>query len=176
MQELEEIYTDLCDSVSETVLQGADAVTAKVCCTSFLYKFFEFSSYFGALVLFRLLTKRAATIRLPVTVRQSIRLKIWWIFREVFRCRLVLNECQKWKFTCRLDQTMKILGWETELRCELISNWFFFFQDPGFKDELIVDKNGLAMLRPSLDQLKRESADLDIQIRQLQVTVYLFVF
>lgn len=30
MQELEEIYTDLCNTVAETVLQGADAISAKV--------------------------------------------------------------------------------------------------------------------------------------------------
>lgn len=31
MQELEEIYKDLCNIVAEAVMQGADAITGKVC-------------------------------------------------------------------------------------------------------------------------------------------------
>lgn len=50
MEELEEIYTDLCNTVAESVLQGADAITAKVriaCCILYrllLYKHAKFYS------------------------------------------------------------------------------------------------------------------------------------
>lgn len=47
-----------------------------------------------------------------------------------------------------------------------------FFKDANpliFKNELVIERGGTLVLRPSLDQLKREAAELETQIRQLQV-------
>lgn len=40
---------------------------------------------------------------------------------------------------------------------------------PTFKNELIIEREASLQLRPSLEALRREALDLDVQIRQLQV-------
>lgn len=40
---------------------------------------------------------------------------------------------------------------------------------PVFKDELVVDRGATIQVRPSLEALRRESQELEIQIKQLQV-------
>lgn len=40
---------------------------------------------------------------------------------------------------------------------------------PSLQDELVVDRSASIQVRPSLEALKREAADLESQIRQLQV-------
>uniref|UniRef100_A0A182SN29 Uncharacterized protein n=1 Tax=Anopheles maculatus TaxID=74869 RepID=A0A182SN29_9DIPT len=42
---------------------------------------------------------------------------------------------------------------------------------PVFKDELVVDKGASIQVRPSLEALRRESQELEIQIKQLQDSV-----
>lgn len=42
-QELEEIYTDLCSSVSDSILQGAEVVSSRVSCFPVL--FIEYNIY-----------------------------------------------------------------------------------------------------------------------------------
>lgn len=40
---------------------------------------------------------------------------------------------------------------------------------PMFKNELVIEREATLQLRPSMEALRREAQDLDIQIRQLQV-------
>lgn len=52
---------------------------------------------------------------------------------------------------------------------------FYLFKNkdgnpPFFKNELVIERGGTLVLRPSLEQLKREAAELETQIRQLQVS------
>lgn len=42
---------------------------------------------------------------------------------------------------------------------------------PIFKNELIIERDSSLQLRPSLESLRREAQDLDVQIRQLQVRI-----
>lgn len=42
---------------------------------------------------------------------------------------------------------------------------------PILRDELVVERNSSLQLRPALESLKREAADLELQIRQLQDSV-----
>uniref|UniRef100_A0A182V3V7 Uncharacterized protein n=1 Tax=Anopheles merus TaxID=30066 RepID=A0A182V3V7_ANOME len=42
---------------------------------------------------------------------------------------------------------------------------------PVFKDELVVDRGATIQVRPSLEALRRESQELEIQIKQLQDSV-----
>lgn len=46
---------------------------------------------------------------------------------------------------------------------------------PIFKNELVLDRGSTLVLRPSMDQLKREAAELETQIRQLQVNFFVLV-
>lgn len=46
---------------------------------------------------------------------------------------------------------------------------------PPLKNELVVERNASIQIRPSLEALKRESLDLESQIRQLQASVYIFM-
>lgn len=59
-------------------------------------------------------------------------------------------------------------------KCRVLTCELFFEQETGpppLKDELIVDRNASIQVRPSLEALKREAADLESQIRQLQVRI-----
>lgn len=46
---------------------------------------------------------------------------------------------------------------------------------PLFKNELIIEREATLQLRPSLESLRREAQDLDVQIRQLQVRIMMMV-
>lgn len=39
------------------------------------------------------------------------------------------------------------------------------------KNELIIERNSSLQMRPSVEALKREASDIELQIRQLQVKV-----
>lgn len=46
---------------------------------------------------------------------------------------------------------------------------------PTFKNELIIEREASLQLRPSLEALRREAQDLDVQIRQLQVRIMMMM-
>lgn len=47
LQELEEIYTDLCDIVAEAIVLGAEAISTRVSINPFLYLVTTFKNIFG---------------------------------------------------------------------------------------------------------------------------------
>lgn len=64
--------------------------------------------------------------------------------------------------------------YDTKVMRQLTKVLFHLQQDnlpPIFKNELIIEREATLQLRPSLESLRREAQDLDVQIRQLQVRI-----
>ncbi|XP_055619191.1 uncharacterized protein LOC129764288 isoform X5 [Toxorhynchites rutilus septentrionalis] len=136
MQELEEIYNDLCNIVAEAVLQGAEAISAKALEQAKRYDSLAIQcknvspaqdlSYFV-----RSIPVSASAQRVP---------------KKVFAPPQAAAQTE-----------------EEELAD--------YGEQPGFKNGLVVEKGASIQVRPSLEALKRESQDLEIQIKQLQDSV-----
>ncbi|XP_055619189.1 uncharacterized protein LOC129764288 isoform X3 [Toxorhynchites rutilus septentrionalis] len=138
MQELEEIYNDLCNIVAEAVLQGAEAISAKALEQAKRYDSLAIQcknvspaqdlSYFV-----RSIPVSASAQRVP---------------KKVFAPPQAAAQTE-----------------EEELAD--------YGEQPGFKNGLVVEKGASIQVRPSLEALKRESQDLEIQIKQLQKELFL---
>ncbi|XP_053673953.1 uncharacterized protein LOC128724213 [Anopheles nili] len=132
MQELEEIYNDLCSIVSEAVLQGAEAIAAKAV--------EQAKRYDGLVVQCKNVSPAldlgyfVRTLPVPQSVQR--------IPRKAFAPPLPANA--------------------NETGDPML---------PVFKDELVVDRGASIQVRPSLEALRRESQELEIQIKQLQDTL-----
>uniref|UniRef100_A0A182N9N1 F-BAR domain-containing protein n=1 Tax=Anopheles dirus TaxID=7168 RepID=A0A182N9N1_9DIPT len=142
MQELEEIYNDLCNIVSEAVLQGAEAIAAKAA--------EQAKRYDGLAVQCKNVSPAhdlgyfVRTLPVPQNVQR--------IPRKAFAPPLSANAPNE-----AGTEEMPEYGGDPML--------------PVFKDELVMDKGASIQVRPSLEALRRESQELEIQIKQLQDSV-----
>ncbi|XP_031637064.1 uncharacterized protein LOC116349649 isoform X3 [Contarinia nasturtii] len=125
MQELEDIYSDLCGIVSEAIFNGADIISAKA----------------------------------------NDQLK---------RYDNLTNQCKTISPQQDLNSFVKILQPESPPKVPKKSyaaptNEVDEDQSPiPFRNELIVDRNATIQIRPSVDALKRETIEIETQIKQLQ--------
>ncbi|XP_055320022.1 uncharacterized protein LOC129577281 isoform X5 [Sitodiplosis mosellana] len=125
MQELEDIYSDLCGIVSEAIFNGADIISAKA----------------------------------------NDQLK---------RYDSLTNQCKGISPQQDLTSFVKILQPESPPKVPKKSyaapvNEVDEDQSPiPFRNELIVDRNASIQIRPSVDALKRETIEIETQIKQLQ--------
>lgn len=142
MQELEEIYNDLCNIVAEAVLQGAEAIAAKA-------------------------------------------------LEQARRYDSLANQCKSVSPSQDLGYFVRSLP--VPSNAQRIPKKSFAPPQPGaqgeaeefqdysggnqettgsiLRNELVVDKGASIQVRPSLEALKRESQELEIQIKQLQDSV-----
>ncbi|XP_062544757.1 uncharacterized protein LOC134211662 isoform X3 [Armigeres subalbatus] len=144
MQELEEIYNDLCNIVAEAVLQGAEAIAAKA---------LEQARRYDSL----------ANQCKSVSPSQDLGFFV--------RSLPVPSNAQRVpKKAFAPPQT----GAPGEGGEDLSTDYGIGMQDPtgsALRNELVVDKGASIQVRPSLEALKRESTELEIQIKQLQDSV-----
>ncbi|XP_021699772.1 uncharacterized protein LOC5567708 isoform X3 [Aedes aegypti] len=143
MQELEEIYNDLCNIVSEAVLQGAEAIAAKA---------LEQARRYDSL----------ANQCKSVSPSQDLGFFV--------RSLPVPSNAQRVPKKAFAPPQSAIQGDGDDLSTE----YGVGIQDStGFalRNELVVDKGASIQVRPSLEALKRESQELEIQIKQLQDSV-----
>ncbi|XP_058123240.1 uncharacterized protein LOC131264996 [Anopheles coustani] len=143
MQELEEIYNDLCGIVTEAVLQGAEAIAAKAA--------EQAKRYDGLAVQCKNVSPAldlgyfVRTLPLPPNVQR--------IPRKAFAPPQPANAPTN------------------EPGAEDLPDYGMDPMVPVFKDELVVDRGATIQVRPSLEALRRESQELEIQIKQLQDSV-----
>lgn len=142
MQELEEIYNDLCNIVAEAVLQGAEAIAAKALEQARRYdslanqcKSVSPSQDLGYFV--RSLPVPSNAQRIP---------------KKSFSPPQPGAQGEA-------DEFQDYTGGNQETTGSVLRN------------ELVVDKGASIQVRPSLEALKRESQELEIQIKQLQDSV-----
>uniref|UniRef100_A0AAG5D3N8 Phorbol-ester/DAG-type domain-containing protein n=2 Tax=Anopheles atroparvus TaxID=41427 RepID=A0AAG5D3N8_ANOAO len=144
MQELEEIYGDLCNIVTDAVLQGAEAIAAKAA--------EQAKRYDGLAVQCKNVSPAldlgyfVRTLPVPANVQR--------IPRKAFAPPQPTNAQPT-----------------NEPGAEDLSDYGMDPMVPVFKDELVVDKGATIQVRPSLEALRRESQELEIQIKQLQDSV-----
>ncbi|XP_055380139.1 uncharacterized protein LOC129611176 [Condylostylus longicornis] len=132
MQELEEIYGDLCSIVAEAVLQGADVISSKAV---------EQAKRYNSL------SSQCHSISAQQDLTNLVRI-------------LPANPTKVPKRAFVPPQP------PTEGDENVEENLL-----PPLKDELVIDRHTSMQLRSTLESLKREAADLEIQIRQLQDSV-----
>ncbi|XP_058459240.1 uncharacterized protein LOC131435409 isoform X2 [Malaya genurostris] len=143
MQELEEIYNDLCNIVAEAVLQGAEAISVKALeqakrydCLANQCKGVSPTQDLGYFV---------RSLPLPPNAQR--------IPRKVFT-----------------PPQQAAAQAENEDPSDYGGN-ILDSQGSTLKNELVVDKGASIQVRPSLESLKRESQELEVQIKQLQDSV-----
>uniref|UniRef100_A0A8W7PV55 Uncharacterized protein n=1 Tax=Anopheles coluzzii TaxID=1518534 RepID=A0A8W7PV55_ANOCL len=142
MQELEEIYNDLCNIVSEAVLQGAEAIAAKAA--------EQAKRYDGLAVQCKNVSPAldlgyfVRTLPVPQNNQR--------IPRKAFAPPQSANA-------------------PTDAGADDYPDYGGDPMLPVFKDELVVDRGATIQVRPSLEALRRESQELEIQIKQLQDSV-----
>uniref|UniRef100_A0A903XXH7 SH3 and cysteine-rich domain-containing protein 3 n=1 Tax=Anopheles gambiae TaxID=7165 RepID=A0A903XXH7_ANOGA len=142
MQELEEIYNDLCNIVSEAVLQGAEAIAAKAA--------EQAKRYDGLAVQCKNVSPAldlgyfVRTLPVPQNNQR--------IPRKAFAPPQSANA-------------------PTDAGADDYPDYGGDPMMPVFKDELVVDRGATIQVRPSLEALRRESQELEIQIKQLQDSV-----
>lgn len=142
MQELEEIYNDLCNIVAEAVLQGAEAIAAKA---------LEQARRYDSL----------ANQCKSVSPSQDLGFFV--------RSLPVPSNAQRVPKKAFAPPQTQGEGGE-----DLSTDYGIGMQDPtgsALRNELVVDKGASIQVRPSLEALKRESTELEIQIKQLQDSV-----
>lgn len=142
MQELEEIYNDLCNIVAEAVLQGAEAIAAKA---------LEQARRYDSL----------ANQCKSVSPSQDLGFFV--------RSLPVPSNAQRVPKKAFAPPQTQGEGGE-----DLSTDYGIGIQDPtssALRNELVVDKGASIQVRPSLEALKRESTELEIQIKQLQDSV-----
>ncbi|XP_052860404.1 uncharacterized protein LOC128267575 isoform X2 [Anopheles cruzii] len=145
MQELEEIYNDLCNIVSEAVLQGAEAIAAKAA---------EQAKRYDGLA--AQCKNVSPTLDLGYFVRTlPVPPNVQRIPRKAFAPPQPPNAATRGEDPGAED--MPDYGMDP--------------MAPAFKDELVMDRGASIQVRPSLDALRRESQELEIQIKQLQDSV-----
>ncbi|CAH1154321.1 unnamed protein product [Phaedon cochleariae] len=142
LQELEEIYTDLCSTVTEAVLQGAEVVSNRA---------IEQSRRYDSLVS----QCRAVTAKsdlshlsrsLPVPAGRMP------VLRRIF-------------VPPQPPPPPDPVGGE---QLESLTNENI---PPPLKDELVIDRLSAVQIKPSHEALRKESQDLELQIRQIQDAV-----
>ncbi|XP_071050329.1 guanine nucleotide exchange factor VAV2 isoform X11 [Onthophagus taurus] len=138
LQELEEIYSDLCSTVADSVLQGAEVLSTRAMeqCRRYEGLVSQCKSVSGPNDLSHL------TRALPVPTTRG------HILRRPFVPPQPPPSVQ--------DQADD----GTELLSDSIP--------PPLRDELVIDRLSAVQVRPSFDALKREATDLEVQIRQIQ--------
>ncbi|XP_050098544.1 uncharacterized protein LOC126579207 isoform X2 [Anopheles aquasalis] len=148
MQELEEIYSDLCNIVSEAVMQGAEAIAAKAMEQAKRYDGLaaQCKNVSPALDLGYFVR----TLPLPPNVQR--------IPRKAFAPPQPPNQAA-------------IGGQDHQASADELQDYGMDPMGPVFKDELVVDKGASIQVRPSVEALRRESQELEIQIKQLQDSV-----
>lgn len=150
---------------------------------------------------YRHLIKRNVTTDSWASAKLSTAFRTWQTLHEASNYHPMLNVCQKRHLLPRnrsqmllQEKPMKVMsmGWVFPTFFFSLfalggNNWryfpYFFFSlhttkdgnPPIFKNELVLDRGGTLVLRPSMDQLKREAAELETQIRQLQVNFFVLV-
>ncbi|EAT42175.1 AAEL006278-PA [Aedes aegypti] len=137
MQELEEIYNDLCNIVAEAVLQGAEAIAAKA---------LEQARRYDSL----------ANQCKSVSPSQDLGFFV--------RSLPVPSNAQRVPKKAFAPPQSAIQGDGDDLSTEYGVGF-------ALRNELVVDKGASIQVRPSLEALKRESQELEIQIKQLQDSV-----
>ncbi|XP_068897062.1 uncharacterized protein Stacl isoform X3 [Tenebrio molitor] len=156
LQELEEIYTDLCAAVSEAVLQGAEVVSARAVEQTRRYEGLisqckSVSSSTDLAHLARSLPTPAG--RPPVLKRPFV-------------------PPQPPPPPDPVDgepQDIQNVSYLMRARSAHLTE--FISQDnipPPLKDELVIDRLSAVQVKPSHDVLRKEAADLEAQIRQIQ--------
>ncbi|XP_050305293.1 uncharacterized protein LOC126742589 isoform X9 [Anthonomus grandis grandis] len=140
LQELEEIYTDLCSTVTEAVIQGAEVVSSRALEQHKRYEALanQCRSVTGSADLVHL------TRSLPTPQGRGL------IIKRVF----VPPQRPPSPETTEVDVTNGHLNNENI--------------PPPLKDELVIDQLSAVQIKPSHDALKKESDDLKVQIRQIQ--------
>lgn len=140
LQELEEIYTDLCSTVTEAVIQGAEIVSSRALEQAKRYESLvnQCRSVSGSSDLTHL------SRSLPTPQARG------FIIKRVF-------------VPPQPPQSPDAADGEIangQLNNENIP--------PPLKDELVIDQLSAVQIKPSHDALKKESDDLKVQIRQIQ--------
>lgn len=136
MQELEEIYSDLCSIVTEAVIQGAEVISSKAAD--------QIKRYDG-------LSNQCKTISPQQDLTNFV--------------RILPQSPNPQKVPKRAFAPPQPPA-EGEEPSDFNDN-----SPPPFRNELVIERNSSVQLRTSLEALKREAADLEMQIRQLQDTV-----
>nr|XP_029728857.1 uncharacterized protein LOC109418473 isoform X5 [Aedes albopictus] len=143
MQELEEIYNDLCNIVAEAVLQGAEAIAAKA---------LEQARRYDSL----------ANQCKSVSPSQDLGFFV--------RSLPIPSNAQRVPKKAFAPPQSGAQGEGDDLS----TDYGVGMQDQtgyALRNELVVDKGASIQVRPSLEALKRESQELEIQIKQLQDSV-----
>ncbi|XP_055687718.1 uncharacterized protein LOC129792563 isoform X10 [Lutzomyia longipalpis] len=138
LQELEDIYNDLCATISEAVLQGAEAISTKA--------IEQAKRYDG-------LSNQCKSVSGPQDLGH---------FTRVLPLPPNPSKVPKKAFA----PPQPVPGPETEDAQEYDENL-----PPPLRNELVVERGASIQVRPSFEALKREAADLEMQIRQLQDSV-----
>uniref|UniRef100_A0A182MQK9 F-BAR domain-containing protein n=1 Tax=Anopheles culicifacies TaxID=139723 RepID=A0A182MQK9_9DIPT len=169
MQELEEIYNDLCNIVSEAVLQGAEAIAAKCGLPKIVSRTAPATVVLGPTT--------TTTIKKGVSSEQAKRYD-----GLAVQCKNVSPALDLGYFvrTLPVPPTMQRIprkafappqSGNAPNDAEDMPDYGGDPMLPVFKDELVVDKGASIQVRPSLEALRRESQELEIQIKQLQDSV-----
>ncbi|XP_065081966.1 uncharacterized protein Stacl isoform X5 [Ochlerotatus camptorhynchus] len=142
MQELEEIYNDLCNIVAEAVLQGAEAIAAKA---------LEQARRYDSL----------ANQCKSVSPSQDLGYFVRSLPVPSNAQRIPKKSFAPPQSGAQSDgeELQEYGGGMQETTGSVLRN------------ELVVDKGASIQVRPSLEALKRESQELEIQIKQLQDSV-----
>uniref|UniRef100_A0A1Y1K8I5 Phorbol-ester/DAG-type domain-containing protein n=2 Tax=Photinus pyralis TaxID=7054 RepID=A0A1Y1K8I5_PHOPY len=138
LQEIDEIYTDLCSSVSEAILQEAEIVSARA--TERHRRYENLISQCRAISA----TSDMAHLARSMPTAQGRGLSA------------------KRPFIAPQPQPPDALDGGDP--CEIINDNV----PPPLKDQLVIDRLSAVQVQPAHDALKKESADLDAQIRQIQ--------
>ncbi|XP_059620492.1 uncharacterized protein LOC132264349 isoform X1 [Phlebotomus argentipes] len=136
--ELEDIYNDLCATISEAVLQGAEAISMKA--------IEQAKRYDG-------LSNQCKSVSGPQDLGH---------FTRVLPLPANPSKVPRKAFA----PPQPAPGPEAEDIPEYDENL-----PPSLRNELVVERGASIQVRPSLEALKREAADLEMQIRQLQDSV-----
>ncbi|XP_057670494.1 uncharacterized protein LOC130902399 isoform X7 [Diorhabda carinulata] len=143
LQELEDIYVDLCSTVTDAVVQGAEVVSNRSMDQSRRYE--SLISQCKAVSAISDLTHLSRS--LPVPQGRGP------ILRRIF----VPPQPP--------PQPTDVI--EGEMQDPQINDGI----PPPLRDELVIDKLSAVQLKPSHDVLKKEALDLDVQIRQIQDSI-----
>ncbi|KAG5670352.1 hypothetical protein PVAND_000626 [Polypedilum vanderplanki] len=134
LQELEEIYNDLCNIVAEAIVQGAEAISSRA---------IEQSKRYDGLAI------QSKNINAQQDLSNFSRI-----------LPVPANPLRVPKKIFAPPQPPPTEGEES-----------LDYNDnlpPTFKNELVIEREASLQLRPSLEALRREAQDLEIQTRQLQ--------